>query len=513
MPTRTDSRHSDSARAKTKSPQVRRAREETLDPDDWDEVRRLGHRMLDDMMDYLSSVRERPAWQAVPAEVKQSLSGPVPYQPCALESVYSDFKRQILPYPTGNIHPRFWGWVMGTGTPVAMLAEMLAAGMNSWVGGFDQSATLVEEQVLSWLTDMLGFPQGTSGVLTSGCTVANIIGLAVARHAKAPFDVRKEGLQNHTHAPLVIYCSSEMHSWAQKAVELMGLGDDCLRRIAVDASFRMEISALRAAIQADRKNGKTPFCVIGTAGTVNTGTVDPLLELAAICREGELWFHIDGAFGALVALSPKWRTKVTGLQLADSLAFDLHKWMYIPFEAGCVLVRDREAHRNAFQVTPSYLGSQGRGVAPRAPEFAALGIDLARNFKALKIWFSLKTHGTLKYGRLIEQNIEQTHHLAGLIKKNPRLQLLAPVELNVVCFRYNPGLSDESNLDRMNEEILIRIQESGVAVPSGTRVSGHFAIRVAVTNHRSTRADFRLLVNHVLKLGSDLQKEDRVNQH
>ena len=244
---------------------------------------------------------------------------------------------------------------MGTGTPVAMLAEMLAAGMNSWVGGFDQSATLVEEQVLSWLTDMLGFPQGTSGVLTSGCTVANIIGLAVARHAKAPFDVRKEGLQNHTHAPLVIYCSSEMHSWAQKAVELMGLGDDCLRRIAVDASFRMEISALRAAIQADRKNGKTPFCVIGTAGTVNTGTVDPLLELAAICREEELWFHIDGAFGALVALSPKWRTKVTGLQLADSLAFDLHKWMYIPFEAGCVLVRDREAHRGTFQIALSCL--------------------------------------------------------------------------------------------------------------------------------------------------------------
>jgi aromatic-L-amino-acid/L-tryptophan decarboxylase len=508
MPTRTDSRHSDSARARTKSPQVRRTREETLDPDNWDEVRRLGHRMLDDMMDYLSSVRERPVWQAVPAEVKQSLSGPVPYQPCALESVYSDFKRQILPYPTGNIHPRFWGWIMGTGTPVAMLAEMLAAGMNSWAGGFDQSATLVEEQVLSWLAEMLGFPKGTSGVLTSGCTVANVIGLAVARHAKAPFDVRKEGLQNQTHAPLVIYCSSEAHGWAQKAVELIGLGDNSLRRVPVDSSFRIEVSALRAAIQADRKNGKAPFCVIATAGTVNTGAVDPLQELAAICREEGLWFHVDGAFGALVTLSPKWRNKVVGLQLADSLGFDLHKWMYIPFEAGCVLVRDGEAHRGTFQIAPSYMSSQGRGVAPRGPEFAALGIDLARNFKALKVWFSLRTHGTLKYGRLIEQNIEQAQYLASQIKKNPRLQLLAPVELNVVCFRYNPELSDESELNRMNEELLIRIQESGVAVPSGTRVSGRFAIRVAVTNHRSTRADFRLLVNQVLKLGRDLQGED-----
>jgi aromatic-L-amino-acid decarboxylase len=241
--------------------------------------------------------------------------------------------------------------------------------------------------------------------------------------------------------------------------------------------------------------------------------VDPLQELAVLCQGEELWFHVDGAFGALATLSPKWRNKVAGLQLADSLGFDLHKWMYIPFEAGCALVRDREAHRSAFQITPSYMSSQGRGVAPRAPEFAALGIDMARNFKALKVWFSLKTHGTLKYGRLIEQNIEQAQYMAALIKKNLRLQLLAPVELNVVCFRYNPGLSDESELDRMNEEILIRIQESGLAVPSGTRVSGRFAIRVAVTNHRSTRADFRLLANQVLNLGSDLQEEDRIGEH
>jgi glutamate/tyrosine decarboxylase-like PLP-dependent enzyme len=388
-----------------------------------------------------------------------------------------------------------------------MLAEMLAAGMNSWVGGFDHSATLVEEQVLRWLAEILHLPKGTSGVLTSGCTDANIIGLSVARHVKAPFDVRKEGLQNPRHAPLTVYCSSEAHSWAQKAVELLGLGSQSLRRIPVDRSFRLQIAALRAAIRADRKSGYTPFCVIGTAGTVNTGAVDPLKALAAVCRKEKLWFHIDGAFGALATLSPKWHEKVAGLHLADSIAFDLHKWMYIPFEAGCALVRDREAHLGTFRIVPSYLSSQGRGVAPRAPEFADRGIDLARNFKALKIWFSIKTHGALKYGRLIEQNIGQARYLAGLVRKTPRLQLLAPVELNVVCFRYNPGRTSAGDLDRMNAEILLKVQESGLAVPSGTRINGRFAIRVAVTNHRSTKRDFRLLADAVLRLGSALERE------
>jgi glutamate/tyrosine decarboxylase-like PLP-dependent enzyme len=292
-----------------------------------------------------------------------------------------------------------------------------------------------------------------------------------------------------------------VHSWAQKAVELLGLGDNSLRRIPVDSSFRIELAALQTAIQSDRRDGKVPFCVIASAGTVNTGAVDPLVELASLCKEEQLWFHVDGAFGALAILSPKWRTSVAGLHLADSIAFDLHKWMYMPFEAGCVLVRDSEAHRNAFVVNPSYLSSQGRGIAPQAPEFAARGVELARNFKALKIWFSLRTHGTLKFGRLIEQNIEQAHYLAALIEKEPHLELLAPVELNVVCFRFNPGSSDDRELDRINEDILIRLQESGVSAPSGTRLSGCFAIRVAVTNHRSRREDFQLLVDSVLQLG------------
>lgn len=477
---------------------------ETLDPDDWGELRLVGHRMMDDMFDYLATVRERPVWQPIPASAREALSASLPMESSSMESVYDEFRRHVLPYPTGNIHPRFWGWVMGTGTPVAMLADMLASGMNPWVGGFDDSATLVELEVLKWLSEMLSYDRGASGVLTSCCTVANIIGLAVARHSVADFDVRSYGLQSRP-SRLIVYCSTETHSWAQKAMELLGFGDQSLRRVRVDARRRMDVDALLDAILIDRSRGNTPICVIGNVGTVNTAAIDDLRAIARLCREERLWFHVDGAFGALAALSPKWRDRVDGLELADSLAFDLHKWMYMPFDIGCVLVRDGERHRKTFELIPSYLSAHARGVAPAGPLFAARGIDLARNFKALKVWMSLKVHGVRKFGRLIEQNIEQAHYLERLIKREPRLDLLAPVELNVVCFRFNPGIGDAARLDAMNEEILIRLQESGTAVPSGTRLDGRFAIRVAITNHRSRQEDFDLLVNEVLKLGAEVQ--------
>jgi aromatic-L-amino-acid decarboxylase len=479
--------------------------EQSLDPQDWEELRRVGHRMVDDMLDYLATVRDRPAWSAVPNDVRQALSTDVPLRGAPLASVYEEFKQNVLPYPTGNIHPRFWGWVMGTGTPVAMLADMLASGMNSWLGGFDHSATLVEQQVVRWLAAMLGFPADASGVLTSGCTTANIIGLAVARHARAPFDVRHSGLQGRAdEGRLVVYCSTETHSWVEKAVELLGIGRADLRRVPVDSCYRLDMIALRATVSADRRDGLTPICVIGTAGTVNTGATDDLTALAQFCRSENLWFHVDGAFGALAALSKKWRSTVAGLAAADSIAFDLHKWMYMPFEAGCILVRDAEVHRQTFSATPQYLKSQGRGLARRTPEFVALGIDMARSFKALKIWMCLKTYGLETYGRLIEQNIDQAHYIAQRIERDSRLELLAPVALNVVCFRFRDCAGDDGFLDEWNEEIVIRLQESGVAVPSLTRIDNRSAIRVAITNHRSRREDFDLLLEHVLGIGASL---------
>lgn len=478
--------------------------EESLDPPDWTELRSLGHRMVDDMMDYLERVRERPVWRPVPPETKAALEEPTPRGPADPAAVYQQFRDHILPYPNGNIHPRFWGWVMGTGTPLAMLADMLASGMNAHLAGYDQSPALVERQVIRWMAELLGFPVESSGLLVSGGTVANLVGLAVARNTRAGFDVRAEGLQRPGTPVLVFYGSRETHSWARKASELMGMGDGAFRRIPVDADYRMDVAALSAAIAADRAAGCRPFCVIGNAGTVNTGATDDLRALAAICREEQLWFHVDGAFGAFAALVPSLRSVVAGMSEADSVAVDLHKWGYLPFEVGLALVRHPEAHRATFATASSYLDATPRGVVAGGFPFADLGVQLSRGFRALKVWMSLKTHGADAWGRLVEQNVAQARHLRELIVAEPRLELLAPAPLNVVCFRFVATGLDGPGLDALNQEILIRVQERGIAVPSSTVLSGRFAIRVAITNHRSRREDFDLLVRVVLQIGEEM---------
>jgi glutamate/tyrosine decarboxylase-like PLP-dependent enzyme len=478
--------------------------EETLDPADWGEMRALGHRMVDDMMDYLQGVRDRPAWRPVPAATRAALDEPTPRGPTDPADVYRQFREHILPYPNGNIHPRFWGWVMGTGTPLAMLADMLASGMNPHLAGYDQSPALVEQQVIRWMAELLGFPVESSGLLVSGGTVANLVGLAVARNARAGFDVRAEGLQRPGTPTLLVYGSSETHSWSKKACELLGLGDAAFRRIPVDDEFRVNVAALRAAIAEDRAAGHQPICVIGNAGTVNTGATDDLTAIAALCREQGIWFHVDGAFGAFAALAPSLRATVAGMEAADSIAVDLHKWGYLPFEVGLALVRHPDAHRATFATSSRYLDATPRGIVAGGFPFADLGVQLSRGFRALKVWMSLKAHGADAWGRLVEQNVAQARHLRDRVLAEPRLELLAPAPLNVVCFRYlAPGLAG-ATLDRVNEEILLRVQERGIAVPSSTVLDGRFALRVAITNHRSRLEDFDLFVDAVLAIGAEL---------
>lgn len=486
-----------------------KAIEEDLDPRDWDSMRELGHSMLDDLLDYLQNIRQRPAWQPIPPDAKAQFTTPVPWEAQDPAAVYEEFKQFVMPYPVGNIHPRFWGWLFGTGTVMGAYAEMLGAGMNTNGGDLDNhSAIHVETQVVNWLKEILGFPASASGLLTNGCSAANLNGLAVARFAHAPWDLRREGLQGD-HPRLVLYASTEAHSSIRKAVELLGLGSDSLRAIAVDAHYRIDLQTLAIAIQRDRDAGLQPFCVVGSAGTVNTGAFDDLNALADLCEMQDLWLHVDGAFGVWAVLASAVRHLTSGLARADSLAFDLHKWMYMPYELGCVLVCDEPKHRQAFSYTPSYLaGSQGgRGLTSGdLAWFTDKTYELSRGFRALKAWMSLKEHGLRKYARLIEQNLRQTRYLAERITEIPGLELMAPVSLNVVCFRYTQPSLDEPALETLNQRILLALQEQGIAVLSSTRLRGRFVLRVGHTNHRTRRADFDLLVQEVMRLGDQLTK-------
>jgi glutamate/tyrosine decarboxylase-like PLP-dependent enzyme len=480
--------------------------EESLDPEDWEAVRQLGHRMLDDMFDYLEKVRQRPVWQPVPAEVKDFLKQPLPQEPQAHEKVYQDFVQNVLPYPMGNIHPRFWSWVMGNGTAFGMLAEMLAAGMNPNMGGGEHVGIYVERQVLDWTKALLGFPPTASGLLVSGGSMANLIAVAIARNVGAGVDVRAAGLQSCGDR-LTLYASVETHSSVQKAVELLGLGHDNLRLIPVDDTFRIDLPQLEVAIAQDRAAGLRPICVIGNAGTVNTGAIDPLEALGKIARREGLWYHVDGAIGALSALAPDLKPKVAGMAQADSITLDFHKWLYAQFEAGCILVRDEAAHLNTFSLTPEYLEHGERGVSAGKNWPSEYGVQLTRNFRALKIWMSLREHGAEKYGRLISQNAAQARYLGELVKETPELELLTPVQLNITCFRYNTGGRIDAALNALNKELLFRLHESGLAAPSYTTLNGRYWLRAANTNHRTRREDFDLLVREVVRLGGEIASE------
>ena len=474
---------------------------ETLDPEDWDKMNSLAHDMVSDMMAYLRNVRERPVWQPVPKVTKDFFNASVPLDRQDPSDVYKEFRQHILPYTKGNIHPRFWAWVQGTGTPLGVMADMLASGMNPNVTIGEQSAVYVDRQVVDWCRQMMGMPESASGMLLSGGSMANTTALIVARNSMLP-GVREKGIFGLEARP-VMYCSTETHSCVAKAAEVTGIGSEWLRRIPVNGDYTINTDALEEQIGTDLDNGLRPFCIVGNVGTVNTGAIDDIAALTRLRDKYNLWLHLDGAFGALAKLVPEYAGKLRPIETADSVAFDLHKWMYMPYEVGCVLISQRERHKAAFAGTPNYLLHHERGLASGPESLNNYGIELSRGFKALKVWMSIKEHGLYKYAAQIEKNIHQARYLGRLVTSQPRLQLMADIPLNIVCFRYFVAGID-ADWDQINKEIVMTLQERGIASPSSTVIGGHYSIRVAITNHRSIHYDFDLLVSETLSIGDGL---------
>jgi aromatic-L-amino-acid/L-tryptophan decarboxylase len=476
-----------------------------LDPAEWNEIKTLGYQIIDDMVDYLQNVGNRKPWTPVPEKVKKEFRKTLPQQPGNIFEVYQEFKENILPYPGGNIHPKFFAWVQGTGTPMGAFADLLAGVMNSNVAIGDQSALYVDKQVINWCKELLNFPADGSGMLVSGGSIANITALIVARNTIIA-NAKNSGVYA---APgkLTAYCSAETHNCLGKAAEVIGIGNENLRKIPVNGNYEIDIELLKNKIKEDKKAGLVPFCIIGNAGTVNTGAIDNLEDLLKIARAEKIWFHIDGAFGALAKLVPAFQSRLQAIEQADSVAFDLHKWMYMQYEVGCVLFKNAEAHKKAFAAPASYLTGHDRGMAAGPETLSNYGMELSRGFKALKVWMSLKEHGAEKYAALITQNIDQSFYLGKLIEQHTELELIAPVTMNVVCYRYNPGNLDDEQLNILNKELLMRMHEQGVAAPSSTILHGKYVIRVANVNHRTRLHHLNEMIAGTIKIGDLLMKE------
>jgi aromatic-L-amino-acid decarboxylase len=454
----------------------------SLDPSNWDQFRRDAHGMLDDIITHIETIRQRPVWQPPGVETRARFSRPLPTASRELSDVLEDVREHIVPFATGNLHPSFMGWVHGAGTPIGMVAEMVAAGLNLNCGGRDHVGLEVEQQIVRWISEALGYPAGASGLFLTGSSMANFLAVTIAKTEALGQSVRETGLRNGDRE-LVAYTSSEAHGCIAQAMQLSGIGSANLRMITVDAAGRMVPDALSTAINADREQGHLPFLVVATAGTVNTGAIDPLAKISAIASSENLWFHVDGAIGGLGVFSNSLRELFYGIETSASVALDFHKWGQVPYDAGFLLVRDGDAHKRAFAQPAAYLQRADRGLAAGETWPCDLGPDLSRGFRALKTWMTIEALGTDRIGNSIAHTCELARYLAERLERNPIFELKAPVSLNIVCF----GIRGTSSEFVCN--LVLDIQESGLAAPSWTTVNGELVVRCAIVNHRTTMAD------------------------
>lgn len=462
----------------------------TLDPAGWSALRALGHKMLDDMVDHLATLREQPVWRPMPEAVRQSFTAPLPSIGTNVEALYARFQADIQPYVTGNLHPRFMGWVHGGGNPVSMLAELLAGAMNANCGGRDHVGIAVERQVIKWAAEMLGMPAQTSGVLLTGSSMANFCAVLCAKHKTLGEAGHETGVNG---AKLTAYASAGVHRCVTGALDMAGFGRAALRKIPLDDDFHMDTAKLRETIAADKAAGLTPFLIAATAGSVDVGAFDDLNETADIAAEHGAWFHVDGAFGALAVLSPAQRHLTNGIGRADSIAFDFHKWAQVTYSCGCLLVRDPAIHNATFSQPTNYLAAAPRGLAGGFPWPCDLGPDLSRGFSALKVWMTLSAYGTEGLADVVETSCALAQRLAKQVQASNQLTLLAPVPLNIVCF----GIEGKTNQEIL--DLVADLQVEGLFAPSTTNIGGRTAIRCALVNHRTTDEDIDALVREILR--------------
>jgi aromatic-L-amino-acid decarboxylase len=470
------------------------------------EFRALGYQLIDRIACFLDSLTEgRVTPGESPSDVRQALEAnrSLPQQGADPARLLDHAADLLFEHSLFNGHPRFWGYVTSSAAPIGALGELLASAVNPNVGAWllAPMASEIEAQTVRWVAEMLSFPLDCAGLFVSGGNMANFVCFLAARQAKAGWDTRAKGMSSIC---LRVYCSKETHTWIQKAADMSGLGTDAIRWIPTNDQLQIDITALREQLRGDIEAGDRPFLVVGTAGSVSTGTIDPLPELAAVCRDFNLWFHVDGAYGGLAAVLPDAPSALTGLREADSVAVDPHKWLYAPLEAGCALVRDPEKLRDAFAYHPPYYHF---GV--EAINYFDLGPQNSRGFRALKVWLALQQVGRNGYIQMLSDDIRLARELFQRIRGNPELQAFTQ-SLSITTFRYAPPDLDSSDeqvehyLDELNRELLTRLQNSGEAYLSNAVIHGKFVLRACIVNFRTSLADVEALLPLVVRMGSEV---------
>ena len=485
---------------------------------DWEpkRARELGERALDLWQELLERLPELPVSPGIPIdETKEALTLEVPEEPMPLDDLVAHMREVVLERSMFPGHPAFLAYISGAGTVPGAPADLLAAAINQNLGGWRLSpaATSVERNLTSWFADRFGLPRTAGGLMVSGGAMAGYIGLKLARDRKAGWDVRAEGVREHE--ALAVYGSEEVHSINERALDMLGLGRHSLRHIPVDEDFTVNVEALREAIDRDLKTGVRPIAVVGSAGTVATGAIDPLSELADVAEQHGMWFHVDGAYGGPAVFADELRPLLNGIERADSIAFDPHKWMYTPHSGGCILVRDVEHLRQSFSIhefaTYVYRDEERWGSDVDAID---LGPQFSRGFQAFKVWISLLAHGTRAYAQRIAHDVELAKYLHRRAEERPEFEVMAPTTLSITCFRYVPpdlgdGPGRDEYLDTLNERLMTEIQLDGRVFPSNAVLNGRFVLRSCIVNFRTEAEQMDLLLDVAAELGAKLDVELR----